>query len=177
LFIALIIALPGVARAQSFAVDASINPGTGRGGEFKNYDALSWRVAASLTGRLTPRMGLFVELAADPMSLLDAEKADCVPSSRGGCAPTFPDLVSGYGLVGVESGRQTASRFEVRAGLGGGMVSANHTRAGVVVAQADAGLFATQHVGLVLGLRALMIPKFDGDRLTVRSALVGLRIR
>jgi hypothetical protein len=160
----------------SFALDASVNAGSGRGGEFKDDEIASWRIAASLTRSVAGRVGMFAELAADPNSLMNADKAVCIPSTRGGCAPSFPDFSSASALIGVESGR-AKSRFEVRAGIGGGVVSSNHTRVGAVVTQADAGLFPLQHAGLVFGWRAAIIPRFRGDRLTVRSAVVGIRLR
>jgi hypothetical protein len=160
----------------SFAIDGSINPGTGKGGEFKDGDSWSWRVAASLTRTLTPRIGVFMEVAADPSSLSNGDFAVCIPSSRGGCAPGFPAFSSASAVLGLESGRQEG-RFEVRAGVGGGMVSANHLRVGAVVTQADLGLFPLWHAGLVLGWRETIIPKFNGDRLSITSALVGLRLR
>jgi hypothetical protein len=166
----------GAQSRTSFAVDGSINPGIGKGGEFKDDGTASWRVAASLTRSGAGRLGMFAELAADPTSLMTGDKLTCVPSTRGGCAPRFPSFSGASALLGVESGRGK-SRFEVRAGIGGGVVSSNHTRVGAVITQADAGLFPLWHAGVVLGWRAAIIPRFRGDRLTVRSAVVGIRLR
>lgn len=159
----------------SFAVDASANPSEAKGGEYKNDFVTSVRGAASLTRTMNARISMFAEVAVDPASATNTDK-DCIPSSRGGCAPPYPAFTSASALLGVVSGRER-SWFEVRAGVGGGVVSHDGTQVGAVVSQADLGLFPVRHLGLVLGWRATIIPRFQGDRLTIRSALVGLRLR
>jgi hypothetical protein len=39
------------------------------------------------------------------------------------------------------------------------------------------GLFPLRHAGVVLGWRAIIVPRFRHDRLTLGSAVVGLRLR
>src|SRR4051812_43204700 len=98
---------PGLAGAQaasSFAVDASVNVGAGKGGEFKNDDFASWRVGASLARGINKNVGVFGELAVDPTSLMTGDKLICVPSSRGGCAPAFLKFSSASLLFGAMSG-------------------------------------------------------------------------
>lgn len=171
--------LPALSSAQagtSFAVDASVNVGAGKGGEFKNDDFASWRVGASLARGITKKAGMFAELAVDPTSLTTGEKLNCIPSSRGGCAPAFPKFSSASLLLGAMSGRDRW--FEVRAGVGGAVLSSEqHTYVGGIVSQADVGLFPLRHAGVVLGWRAIIVPRFRHDRLTLGSAVVGLRLR
>ena len=164
------------ARAQtSFAVDASVNVGTGKGGEFKNDDFASWRVGASLARGINKKVGMFGELAIDPTSLITGDKLNCVPSSRGGCAPAFPKFSSASLLLGAMSARDRW--FEARGGVGGAVLSSEHTYVGGLVSQADVGLFPLRHAGIVLGWRAIIVPRFRHDRLTLGSAVVGLRLR
>ena len=57
---ALVLSLPALSSAQaqtSFAVDGSLNVGTGKGGEFKNDDYTSGRVAASLARGINKKIG------------------------------------------------------------------------------------------------------------------------
>ncbi len=164
------------AQAQtSFAIDGSVNVGTGKGGEFKNDDYSSWRVGASLARVINKKVGMFAELAVDPATLTSGEKLNCVPSSRGGCAPIFPRFSSASLLLGAMSGRDRW--FEVRGGVGGAVLAADNTIVGGVVSQADVGLFPMRHAGIVLGWRAIIVPRFRQDRLTLGSAVVGLRLR
>jgi hypothetical protein len=51
------------------------------------------------------------------------------------------------------------------------------TRVGAVVGQLDAAVFPTAHIGLVLGPRFVVIPRYRRDRLTMIPALFGLRVR
>ena len=172
------LSLPGLADAQartSFAVDASVNVGAGRGGEFKNDDFASWRVGASLARAINKKVGMFGEIAVDPTSLITGDKLSCVPSSRGGCAPAFPKFSSASLLIGAMSARDRW--FEVRGGAGGAILASDHTYVGGIVSQADVGLFPLRHAGIVLGWRAIMVPRFRHDRLTLGSAVVGLRLR
>ena len=170
------IAAPGTAQGQtSFAVDASVNVGAGKGGEFKNDDFASWRVGASLARGIDKKVGMFAELAVDPTSLITGDKLNCVPSTRGGCAPAFPKFSSASLQFGATSARDRW--FEVRGGVGGAVLSSDHTYVGGVVSQADVGLFPLRHAGIVLGWRAIIVPRFRHDRLTLGSAVVGLRLR
>jgi hypothetical protein len=168
-------ALSSVQAQTSFAVDGSVNVGAGKGGEFKNDDLASWRVGASLSRGITKKVGMFGELAVDPTSLITGDKLNCVPSSRGGCAPAFPKFSSASLLLGAMSSRDRW--FEVRGGVGGAVLASDHTYVGGIVSQADVGLFPLRHMGLVLGWRAIIVPKFRHDRLTLGSAVVGVRIR
>jgi hypothetical protein len=164
------------ARAQtSFALDGSVNVGIGKGGEFKDNDYSSWRVGASLARGISKKAGVFAELAVDPTSLTNGDKLNCVPSSRGGCAPAFPKFSGASLLLGAMSGRDRW--FEVRGGVGGALLMSDHTYVGGVVSQADVGLFPLRHAGIVLGWRAIIVPRFRHDRLTLGSAVVGLRLR
>lgn len=170
--------LPALAAAQgrtSFALDGSVNVGAGKGGEFKNDDFASWRVGASLARGINTKVGMFAELAADPTSLITGDKLNCVPSSRGGCAPAFPKFSSASLLLGAMSARDRW--FEVRGGVGGAVLASDHTYVGGIASQADVGLFPLRHAGVVLGWRAIIVPRFRHDRLTLGSAVVGLRLR
>ncbi len=165
----------GAQARTSFAFDASVNVGVGKGGEFKDDDYGSVRVAASVARGAPKKIGMFAELAVDPLALSDGSTLVCLPSSRGGCAPPFPSFTAASLLIGAMSSRDRW--FEVRAGIGGAIVAEHTTRVGGIVTQADVGMFPVRHVGLVLGWRAIIIPRFRQDKLTLGSAVVGLRIR
>jgi hypothetical protein len=174
----LLVSLPVFLGAQartSFALDASVNLGVGKGGEFKDDDYGSVRVAASVARGVSKKIGMFAELAVDPLALSDGSSLVCLPSSRGGCAPPFPSFTAASLLIGAMSSRDRW--FEVRAGIGGAIAAEHNTRVGGIVTQADVGLFPMRHLGLVLGWRAIVIPRFRHDKLTLGSAVVGLRIR
>src|SRR5690348_2840209 len=55
--------------------------------------------------------------------------------------------------------------------------SINGTRAGAVVGQLDVAAFFESHVGFVVGFRDVAVPKYQGDRLTIRAWILGLRVR
>jgi hypothetical protein len=170
---------PPMLHAQSrtsFAVDLSLGGGVGSGGEYHSTDVITARIAGSLTHQPAQGVGKFLELAAEPLGSLEGDKLTCVPSSRGGCTPRFPDFSSVTLLAGVISGR-TNGHVELRAGLGGGIASFEHTRVGVLVGQADVAFFPIRHAGIVLAGRSHIIPRFRGDHLTTRVILVGLRFR
>jgi hypothetical protein len=66
---------------------------------------------------------------------------------------------------------------EARVGVGGGAYSADATRAGAVVGDADVALFPLNHVGVAIGVRPIVVPHYRGDRLTMIPWTFGLRIR
>ena len=52
-----------------------------------------------------------------------------------------------------------------------------HTRVGALVGQLDGAEFPLEHVGITLGVRPALLPRFRGDRLWIVPVSLGLRVR
>jgi hypothetical protein len=70
-----------------------------------------------------------------------------------------------------------SSASEWRAAIGGGAYSADRTKVGAVVTQADVAAFPFVHVGFFAGVRALVMPSFRHDRLWMIPWMIGVRVR
>ena len=100
----------------------------------------------------------------------------CVVESPGnGCRPLYPDVTGPSSSVVLVYA--PTARIETRIGGGSGAYSVEGTRVGAVVGQVDAAVLPTSHVGVVVGVRALVIPRYQHDRLSAFPVLVGLRVR
>jgi len=98
-----------------------------------------------------------------------------VDRPSGGCRPDFPDVTGPSASIGLLWAPFT--RVEIRVGVGGGAYSVDNTRVGAGIGQLDAGVFPGAHLGLILGARFAVIPRYRHDRLTMVPVLLGLRVR
>ncbi len=168
-------ALVAAQRPRSVALDATVGSATGQGGEFKDPWMVGARLAASLRFGRGAHVRYFVELAADGVALAKGNEPYCARSSRGGCKSTSPAFTGATAVVGLVSA--PTDDLELRGGLGAGAFRADGPRVGAVVAQLDVAGFPTRHVGVVVGAHQLVVPRYRGDKLTIRPWLVGVRVR
>ena len=93
----------------------------------------------------------------------------------GGCRPDFPDITGPSASIGLLYAPLT--RLETRVGVGGAAYSVAGSRVGAAVGQLDVAVFPAAHLGVILGARFAVIPRYRHDRLTMVPVLLGLRVR
>ncbi|MEQ1692574.1 MAG: hypothetical protein ABMA00_14895 [Gemmatimonas sp.] len=168
-------ALVTAQRLHTVAVDATVGSATGRGGDFKDPWMVGARLAASVRFGRGTHLRYFAELATDGLALAKADLPYCSLSSRGGCQRTYPEFTGTTAVVGLVNTR--TDDVELRAGLGAGTYRASGTRVGAVLAQLDVTGFFTSHVGVVVGARQVVVPRYRRDKLTIRPWMLGVRVR
>lgn len=161
--------------AVSVAFEATVGGGNGRGGEFRDRGIAGARLALSLRAPLERSVALYGEIAMEWLALGMGHDASCIFSSRGGCLQPFPELAGPSAVFGIMA--RPRRRWEFRAGLGVAAYGADGTRVGGVTGQLDAALFPFQRVGMVVGVRPMVVPRFRGDQLSILPFAVGLRVR
>lgn len=163
-------------RAVAVALDATTGNAFGSGGELRDRHLDGGaRVAASVRYVRPRQLGVFAELAGDALGQSGVHLLNCIPNSRGGCMASYPEFVGATVVVGIIV--QPSNQFELRGGIGGGVYGDNGTNVGTVVTEADVALFLFPHFGLLAGTRALVVPRYRGDRLWMIPWIVGVRIR
>lgn len=179
LFVALLLvaAYPAGAQAtQSFAVDATIGNGRANGGEFRDRHIGGVRLAASVSGSRDAKLSPYAEIARDWLALGMGHILICYESTRGGCIQPYPEL-RGMELI-VGGLLRPTPRIELRAGVGGGAFHASEgPQVGGIVVQADGTVRASDHIGVLLGTRYVVLPRYIGDRLWTMPWAFGLRVR
>ena len=162
--------------ARTAALDATIGAGVGHGGDFFDRQLLGARLAASLRWSRPTRFALFGEVAIDALSLSSGHYAVCYLNPPGGCLDAYPQLIGATITAGLLAPR-LPDRFEMRLGLGGGVYRTDNTQVAAPVGQADVAWFPTAHLGLVVGGRAIIVPRYHGDLLATFPWAIGLRLR
>lgn len=147
----------------------------GRGGEFFDRGFAAARVAVSDGPITDSRLRFVVEGGYDWFGFAAGHDAVCRPNPRGGCLQPFPAIGGLTMSVGVIA--DLGSTVELRGLVGGAEYSINGTRAGAVVGALDVAAFPESHVGLVLGVRDVTVPRYQNDHLTVTAWMIGLRVR
>lgn len=179
LLVALVLVAEYPAGAQSkpsFAVDATTGGGRGNGGEFFDRRIGGVRLAVSVSGSRDAKLGPYVEIAQDWLALGMGHKAICYESPRGGCIQPFPELRGPELILGGLL--RPTPRVELRAGGGGGAFQLSEgPRVRGVVGQADASVRVSDHIGVLLGTRYVVLPRYLGDRLWTMPWAFGLRLR
>jgi hypothetical protein len=166
----------GAQSKPSFAVDATTGGGRANGGEFFDRGIGGVRLAVSVSGTRDARMSPYAEIAKDWLALGMGHITICYQSTRGGCVQPYPEL-RGIELILGGLLRPTP-RVELRAGAGGGAFQAPEgPRVGGIVVQADASVRASDHIGVLLGTRYVVLPRYIGDRLWTMPWAFGLRVR
>ena len=176
--VALLAGLASTATAQRFSwnADDTVGSGTGRGGEFVDRGLEGGRVAASARFKGAGSVGAFSEVALDLLNLQGGHKLSCIAGRTSACLPWYPEFSGPVAVIGAFA--QPWSRTELRAGVGGGAYEpGNGPRVGAFVAQVDGAVFPIHHVGLVLGVRHILVPSYRHERLTITPWMVGLRVR
>jgi hypothetical protein len=171
-----------VSEAQtrtSFAIDATLGGGFGKGGEFFDRQLVGARLGVSVRRGQPSHVGVFAEGSIDAVGLSMGHAAVCYPNPRGGCLDSYPELFGPTLVAGLVVGGEDGVS-ELRAGLGGAAYATGDergSRVGAAVGQVDAAIFPVAHVGLVFGGRWIVIPRYRGDRLSVVPWMLGIRIR
>jgi hypothetical protein len=171
------------ARAQSahqWSSDVAVGAATVKGGEFFNNGKAAARLSVADVLLRRQRFATYAEVGYDWLGRFGLLGANpdlvCVGvSPGGGCAPSYPDVAGPSASIGLRYA--LSPRFETRVGVGGAAYSVDGTRVGAALGQFDAALFPAAHLGLVLGARFAVIPRYRHDRLTMFPVLLGLRVR
>jgi hypothetical protein len=119
--------------------------------------------------------GFFGEVAGDALDAASDHLTHCPPDPRGGCLRWYPRFLGVSGSVGLIA--QPNPETELRAAVGGGSYRANGTAVGAVVGQFDGAVFPFRHLGLVAGVRAVVVPRFRHERLWMIPWMFGARLR
>lgn len=165
----------GAQSRPSLAAELTFGGGTGRGGEFRDRGNGGARLAMSVRGSCVKRVAPYAELAMDWLSLAMGHDAVCYPSSRGGCIKTYPQFAGPELTAGVIV--RPVDQMEIRAGVGGGAYQADGPRVGGVLGQLDAAIFPVRRVGVVAGVRVVVLPRYQGERLGTNPWSIGIRVR
>ena len=178
-FVAAIAALVVVhaANAQTgiiWATDASIGGSYGTGGQFVYRTNAVTEIAESVRKDVRHGMGLDAEVGYDWTIDTNFDLL-CALDSRGNCLPRFPDIGGPLGLVGVTLGPADVVRLRANAGLAA--YSVGNTRLGAPVAEIDVAVAPMSWLAVVAGGRAFALPNYRGDRLTVTTWHLGLRLQ
>jgi len=130
---------------------------------------LQWNRFASYVEAGYDWLGRFGLLGANP-------DLTCIADRQGsGCKADYPDVTGPSASIGLLYA--PSSRVETRVGVGGAAYSIDGTHVGAAVGQLDAAVFPTPYVGVILGARFAMIPRYRHERLTMIPLLFGLRAR
>ena len=162
-------------RPVALAIDATVGGSQGHGGEFWDRGLAGARFAITVRGGGMRTLVPYGEAAIDWLSITMGHDLLCVPSSRGGCMDPYPGLrgpTISFGLLA-----RPRRRIELRGGVGGGAYEAEGTRVGAITANGDIAGFIVGHVGVVIGTRLIIVPRYRGDRLWTNPWAIGVRIR
>jgi hypothetical protein len=166
------------ANAQTgviWATDASFGFSNGRGGLFALRENPVAEIAGSVRKPLRHGIGLDAEVDYDWSWQLPDPDLTCEIDPRGGCAPRFPAIGGPVGLVGVTWGAADVVELRVNAGLAA--YGADNTRLGAPVTAIDIAGAPMSRLAIVAGWRAFALPNYRGDRLTVTTWHLGLRLQ
>ena len=111
----------------------------------------------------------------DWLSVATGHAAVCYLGPRGDCLESYPAF-AGPEITGGLMVR-LRSRLEVRGGVGMGAYRRDGPRVGGLLSQIDAAVFPFSSLGFVAGARAIVIPRYRGDRLWVIPWAAGVRLR
>lgn len=166
--------------AHRWSFDATVGGATVKGREFFNNGRAAAHLSVADRVLQRGRLATYAEAGYDwfgRFGLLGSnpDLVCVVDSPSGGCKPPYPDVAGPSASVGLLYAPLT--RVETRVGVGGAAYSVDGTRVGAVIGQLDAAVFPAARLGLVLGARFVVIPRYRHDRLTLVPVLVGLRVR
>lgn len=158
--------------------EAAVALAHGGGGEYIARGIGGFQFAASVRFRRSGAVSAFGEIAKESLGVIAGADAICVGSSRGGCVPRYPTFSGVAATAGLLL--RDGAGGEWRAGVGMGVFSTDdrgHTRVGALVGQLDGAEFPLDHVGITLGVRPALLPRFRGDRLWIVPVWLGVRVR
>lgn len=163
-----------------WSTDATFGGATVKSGDFFNNGRAAAHLSVADRMLQRGRFATYAEVGYDWFGRFGLLGADpdltCVVNTAGGgCEPPFPDVTGPSASIGLVYAPVT--RVETRVGVGGAAYSVDGTRVGAAVGQLDAAVFPADHLGLILGARFAVIPRYRHDRLTMIPVLLGLRVR
>jgi hypothetical protein len=181
------------AKAQGSAIwaaDASVGPAHVRGGEFVNSSSFE-RIAASVRKNLRHGMGLDAEVGYDWLgNLVTNPDLNCAADfATGGCLPYFPSIAGPSAVVGLSFDAASAVELRVNVGVAAYSVESSpndshsasavkyNARLGAPVTAIDVAPFPNSWITMVVGGRAFVVPNYRGDRLSVTTWHLGLRLQ
>jgi hypothetical protein len=166
--------------AHRWSSDVTVGGAIVDGGDFLNHSKAAAHL--SLAGRIRQRERFAVYVEADydwlgRFGLLgtNPDLVCVVDHPGGGCRPSYPDVAGPSASIGLLFA--PVNGVEARVGVGGASYTIDGTRVGAGVGQLDAAVFPAPHVGLILGARLGVVPRYRHDRLTMVPVLLGLRLR
>lgn len=172
--VALLVPSTGTAQARArLAFDAGFGFSYGHGGEFHNRDVGNARLALGIRG--DSRFSPYADLAMDWIAISKGDDLLCAPNPRGGCKSDFPEF-SGPSLSGGVIARPR-KWVELRGGIGIAAYAAGGSRVGAALSSVDGALFPLDRLGVVVGTRLIIVPRYHHDRLWSNPWMVGVRIR
>ena len=178
---AVVIAALGMVRpaiAQSgvtWAMDASVGPTYGVGGDFVNRSNPFAEIALSVRRDTKRGFGIDAEFAYDWSATIGGDALCAVSPSGTGCLPDFPAFSGGLGLVGLTLGSPSAVQLRLNAGMA--VYGVHDTRLGAPVTAMDVAVAPSSWLAFVAGMRAFVLPNYLGDRLMVTTWRLGVRLQ
>lgn len=162
--------------SPSWSADAGIGGGTGKGSAYFENDRAAARLAVSLRASHQRSIAVYGEAGFDWLGLGGNPDLIClVDRSSGACKPPYSDVTGPSASIGVLFVPFT--RVEMRVGVGGAAYSVEGARVGAAIGQLDAAVFPTAHLGVAIGTRLAVIPRYRHERLSIIPVLLGLRVR
>jgi hypothetical protein len=163
------IAQTGVA----WAMDASIGPTYGVGGDFASRSNPLAEVAVSFRRDTRRGLGIDAEIGYDWSAILNGELCAAIPPAK--CPTDFPAFSGPLGLLGITWGSPRAVQLRLNAGMAA--YGAHDTQLGAPVTAMDVAVAPSSWLAFVAGVRAFVLPNYLGDRLMVTTWRFGLRLQ
>jgi len=161
----------------SVAADVGLTDGEGRGGDYDNRTLQGFRFAASARFG-AERIGVFAEVSKESLGSLYGDKLICRVGTNGQCVPSYPQMYGWSTSIGVLV--RPRHFLEGRLGIGPARyVPRGQEDLGLtaMVGLADIAAYPVSHVGLALAVQQIALPRYRGDRLSVRPFTIALRVR
>jgi hypothetical protein len=159
----------------SYAADAALGGGIGKGGAFFPRDLIGAELGFSIRRWQSSQLGSFGEVSMDWFGV-GPHDALCLVGPGGRCLDAYPSVAGPAVVIGLIA-RRTDQRLEMRMGFGGAAYVVDGPRVGAAISQIDAAAFPAAHLGLVAGARWIVIPRYRGNRLSVLPWTLGIRVR
>ena len=170
--------LPPPASAQSvspLAIQGTGGNVTGHGGDYRERVQPVVQLRASVRFLRRAHVAGVVGVEWDSHPVFQALKLICVVRADGSCIPQYPWLSGVNASLGVIAAPH--ARIELGAGIGPGSYADGRTRVGAIAAHLEGAAFPFQHVGLMIGVRRVVLPNYYGGSLSLSSTVYGLRLR
>jgi hypothetical protein len=172
----LMVAGPARAQTVTWATDASVGFTRGGGGEFAHRRNQLAEIAGSVRREVRPGFGVDAEVGYDwSGNIAPRNDAICGVDARGTCVPDFPGFSAPLGLLGITLGAPSAVQPRLNVGMAARINS--HTQLGAPVAAMDIAVAPVSRLAIVTGGRAFLVPNYGGDRLSVMTWRLGLRLQ